>query len=104
VIYRYKQHTIAKPCLLQHILQSIAEWSYVILHDACEIRIDAIKKSGFEYVDKRPKGGSLWIIAGKTEGKKIVDLCKKVGVEFEFTATGGRASKGQPAWYSVEKH
>ena len=63
--------------------------------------IEVIKKSGLEYVDKRPKGGSLWIVAGETEGKPVTDQCQKLGVRFKFHATGGRASKYRPAWYST---
>ena len=59
-----------------------------------------IRKSGFSYVDKRPSGGCLWIIAGEKEGKKLVEKCEKLGVSFVFAAYGGKASKGRPAWYS----
>ena len=59
-----------------------------------------IIKSGFPYADKRENGGSLWIIAGEKEGKKLVEQCKALGVSFEFTPKGGRASKHKPAWYS----
>ena len=62
--------------------------------------IKLIKASGFEYVDKRPSGGSLWIVAGEAEGKPLIDKCKKNGLTFQFTAKGGRASKHRPAWYS----
>ena len=62
--------------------------------------LEMIRKSGFSYVDKRPNGGSLWIIAGEKEGKKLIDQCKKLGFSFTFTASGGRASKHKPAWYT----
>ena len=52
-----------------------------------------IKNSGFEYIDKRANGGSLWIVAGKSEGQELINECKKLGVSFEFTEKGGRASK-----------
>ena len=63
--------------------------------------LDLIRKSGFEYADKRPSGGSLWIIAGEDEGKALTEQCKKLGVSFAFTSKGGRASKKRPAWYSI---
>ena len=66
-----------------------------------ESLLGLIQKSGFPYVDNRSNGGSLWIIAGETEGKLLIDECKKWGISFVFTAKGGRASKKQPAWYSV---
>ena len=59
-----------------------------------------IIKSGLPYADKRANGGSLWIIAGEKEGKKLAKQCETLGVSFEFTAKGGRASKHRPAWYS----
>ena len=63
-----------------------------------------IKKSGFEYVDKRSVGGSLWIIAGKTEGFSLVSECRKYGKQFAFTANGSKSSGRRPAWYSIERH
>ena len=63
--------------------------------------LNLIKKSGFDYIDKRPQKGSLWIIAGEEEGRKLVEQCKQYGVVFAFTAKGGRASKNRPAWYSL---
>ncbi len=63
--------------------------------------IDIIKESGFEYIDKRSKGGSLWIVAGEEEGKTLIDKCEKAGESFAFAPNGGRASKHRPAWYSL---
>ena len=62
--------------------------------------LELIQNSGFSYVDKRLSGGSLWIIAGEKEGKRLADQCKELGVTFIFTSKGGRASKHMPAWYS----
>lgn len=64
--------------------------------------LDLIISSGFEYVDKRSSGGSLWFVAGEDEGQQLAEKCKELGVSFEFTAKGGRASKKRPAWYSVK--
>lgn len=58
------------------------------------------EKSGFPYVDKRPSGGSLWIIAGEKVGKKLAERYKELGVDLVFSANGGRASKHKPAWYT----
>ncbi len=63
--------------------------------------IGMIRESGFSYVDKRPNGGSLWIIAGQKDGKELIDRCRKYDLHFEFTEKGGKASNHQPAWYSV---
>ena len=74
------------------------------VHDTTgqEAVLKLIKESGFEWVDKRLNGGSLWILAGETEGRALVDECKKLGVEFAFTSKGGRASNKKPAWYSIK--
>ncbi len=58
-----------------------------------------VKKSGFPYVDLRPKG-CLWFIAGAKEGKNLADKCGKLGVSFGFTPRGGKASNYEPAFYS----
>ena len=61
-----------------------------------------MSSSGFEYVDKRMSGGSLWLVASESEGRPLAEKCKELGVSFVFTAKGGRASKKRPAWYSVK--
>ena len=65
--------------------------------------LDLIISSGFEYVDKRSSGGSLWFVASENEGRQLAEKCKELGVSFVFTAKGGRASKKRPAWYSVKQ-
>jgi len=69
--------------------------------DAKDPVLQIIRDSGFEYVDKRSNGGSLWVIAGEIEGKPLIDRCKTLGVSFAFSSKGGRASKKRPAWYSL---
>lgn len=67
-----------------------------------DLVLDIIRESGFEYVDKRDKGGSLWIIVGENEGRPLIEQCEKLGMSFIFTAFGGKASKHRPAWYSID--
>ncbi len=62
--------------------------------------LDVIRQSGFEFVDKRPKGGSIWFVAGEEEGKELAEKCRELGVTFSFAPNGGRATKKRPAWYS----
>ena len=66
-----------------------------------DLVLKEIKKSGFEYADKRPSGGSLWYVAGEEEGKALAERCKDLGQSFAFTAKGGRATKKRPGWYSL---
>lgn len=66
-----------------------------------DLVLKEVQKSGFEYSDKRPNGGSLWYVAGEEEGKALAEKCKQLGQAFAFTAKGGRATKKRPGWYSV---
>lgn len=61
--------------------------------------IKTLSTAGVRYVDKRSKGGALWIIGGK-ELSKIVAECKKHGIKFVFKEDGGRITKGQPGWWT----
>ncbi len=70
-------------------------------HPAEDMVLKAVRKSGFEYADKRLNGGSLWYVAGEEEGKPLAEKCKELGVRFAFTAKGGRATKKRPGWYSL---
>lgn len=60
--------------------------------------IELIKQNGVPYIDKRDKGGALWIIGGK-ELAGFVSECKKYGYVFKFKAGGGKASKGKDSWW-----
>ena len=71
-------------------------------HEAADPVIELVKKSGFEYSDKRSIGGSLWIIAGADEGKDLINQCRALGMKFAFSAKGGKTSKKHPAWYSLK--
>ena len=66
-----------------------------------DLVLKEIQKSGFEYSDKRPNGGSLWYVAGEEEGKALAEKCKQLGQAFAFTAKGGRATKKRPGWHSL---
>ena len=61
-----------------------------------------LKEAGVEVIDKRQNGGSLWIIGGKNL-KSLVERCQKIGVNFHYKAGGGKATKGQDAWWTSDK-
>ena len=61
--------------------------------------IDLIKVAGFEYIDKRDKKGSLWIIAGKDEAEEFVKKCEAKGITWAFAPNGSRTTKRRPGWY-----
>ncbi|MDU5105864.1 hypothetical protein [Clostridium sp.] len=56
------------------------------------------KKNNIEYIDKREKGGCIWIVGGK-ELEKQMNLLREYNVIFKFSEKGGRASKHRQAWY-----
>ncbi len=61
--------------------------------------IATIAAKKIPYVDKREKGGSLWIIGG-AELKDFVTMCKTHGILFTFKSDGSRATKGKPGWWT----
>ncbi len=62
--------------------------------------LDVLRTSGFEYVDKRSNGGCLWFIADEEQGKVLAEKCRQMGVNFVYTAKGGKATKKRPGWYA----
>ena len=50
-------------------------------------------------IDNRQSGGALWIIGGK-ELTPYVDELRKQGIEFIFSAKGGKSTKHLPAWFA----
>jgi very-short-patch-repair endonuclease len=61
--------------------------------------IDALSKANIPYIDKRSKGGALWIMGGK-ELSKFVAECKTHGIRFVFKEAGGKVTKGKPGWWT----
>lgn len=59
----------------------------------------AIRREGLEAVDKRAKGGALWIIGGLELKDKIKKLADQ-GYLFTYSPNGGRATQHQPAWWT----
>lgn len=63
--------------------------------------ISFLKSNNVKYSDKRNNGGSLWLIGGR-ELKDIVYKIKvHFKIEFRYKEGGGRATKGENAWYSI---
>ena len=61
--------------------------------------ISILKKNNVKYIDKRAKGGALWIVGGR-ELSGVVEKCKKVGVKFTYKESGGKQTKGAPGWWA----
>jgi very-short-patch-repair endonuclease len=62
--------------------------------------IALIKDAGIEYIDKRDKGGALWIVGNRDHLAELVKKCHKFGVYFTFKAGGGRATKNRDGWWA----
>ena len=55
---------------------------------------------GFEVMDKRHKGGCLWVVGSKQELEKYVDLLRNTyGIEGTFGS--GKATKHRLGWYTT---
>ena len=57
-----------------------------------------LKSKRIRYIDKRAKGGALWIIGGH-ELDSIIMECANLGFIFYYSEKGGRISEGKPGWY-----
>ncbi len=60
--------------------------------------IELLRDNGIRYIDKRSKGGRLWIVGGK-ELVEFVKKAKTMGYIFQFKKEGGRATRNQPGWW-----
>ncbi|UCZ53461.1 DUF4145 domain-containing protein [Bacillus shivajii] len=63
---------------------------------------DYLESKGYEVVDKREKGGALWII-GDWGIKDDLFALKDQGVYFRFAKKGSQATKRKPAWFLLNK-
>ena len=52
-----------------------------------------------QIIDKRKSGGALWVKGGK-DLSDIMEEFKSLGISFHFKKGGGRATKGEDAWYT----
>ena len=57
-----------------------------------------LRNEGVSYIDNRASGGALWVIGGH-ELDVIMAKVKRKGYTFVFSEKGGRATKGQAAWW-----
>lgn len=57
------------------------------------------EKKGIEYVDKRDKGGALWVIGDESLKPVMVDA-KKFGLYFHYKPDGSKSTGGKPGWWA----
>lgn len=62
--------------------------------------IDYLKSKGIETIDKRPKGGALWIVGDQSLEPIIQEMKQKFGARWIYKPEGGMATKRRPSWYT----
>ncbi|WP_270181121.1 DUF6339 family protein [Alkalihalobacillus sp. CinArs1] len=67
-----------------------------------DLLIEYLQKHDLEYIDKRHKGGSIWVIGDKRIGSILKPL-ENLGMYFRYKAVGGRTSRFRSAWFWYEK-
>ena len=61
-----------------------------------------LKAQDVEIIDKRNRGGTLWIIGGRELNKILFPLIKHK-IFFHYMARGNRTTKNKPAWFLMRK-
>lgn len=69
-----------------------------IIIDTKDELINILRINNFEIIDKRDKGGVIWIVGSK-EVEDLLNILELKNIKVVFTPNGGRASKRRPAWY-----
>ena len=63
--------------------------------------IEFFKMNGLEVIDKRDKGGCLWVVGSKNEIDGIVrQACKMFYAGGNYAPNGGRATGHRTAWFT----
>lgn len=60
--------------------------------------IQLLESKGLNFIDKRDKGGVLWVV-GEYDLKDTMNELKQKGYKFTFAPYGGKATKRQAAWW-----
>lgn len=66
--------------------------------DSNDSVLSALRFSGVKYIDNRNQGGALWAIGGHELDDMMAEM-KRKGIVFVFSEKGGKATKGQTAWW-----
>ncbi|WP_144553347.1 hypothetical protein [Bacillus sp. X1(2014)] len=62
--------------------------------------VEYLQKSGYEVLDKREKGGALWVIGGEELEHFIEELSVSENIKFSFAKKGSKSTKNVPAWFT----
>lgn len=57
-----------------------------------------LRDAGLRVVDKRPKGGALWVVADESV-RPLMSKLRRDGFRFTYKKGGGRATGGKDAWW-----
>ncbi len=57
-----------------------------------------LEAQGLEIIDKRPRGGALWVVGGKDKSDLMAELRGR-GFNFAFASRGSYSTLHRPAWY-----
>lgn len=60
------------------------------------------RNKGYEVVDKRSKGGTVWVIGEWEDRNDFFDL-RKHKFYFRFSKKGSRSTQNRPAWFMLNK-
>lgn len=61
---------------------------------------DFLKSKGLEVIDKRPKGGALWVVGDKSIDPILKESREKFGALWTFCQKGGMATRNRTSWYT----
>lgn len=82
--------------------------SHSVETDSCEKArddawlIDRLSSACLRIIDKRSKGGRLWVVADKRVQPLMEELGKE-GFAFQYKEGGGKATRGESAWWLTER-
>lgn len=62
--------------------------------------VEYLKSNGLEVIDKRDRGGALWVIGGKELDAIIKESRKLYGALWTFSQNGGTATRNRTSWFT----
>ena len=61
--------------------------------------LSLLEQHDLQFVDKRSKGGALWVIGGQEIESNLNPLISK-GIKFSYLPIGSQATKNKPGWFT----
>ncbi|MEY2195402.1 AAA domain-containing protein [Neobacillus sp. BF23-41] len=87
--------------LFSHELEGYHEQMDLIdlIDEAPESLYNYLTVKNYEVIDKRHKGGNLWLVGG-AELRPLISELRQMGINFQFSIKGSRATKYRPGWFT----